>query len=277
MPQTNLPLIVEPDELEGHLGRPDLLIIDLSKRAFLGRLIHAQFHLPGAVNLEYSEIITTRPPAMGLLPDDRQLSHVVSSAGMTPETHVVAYDDEGNGKACRFLWTLDVIGHPKYSLLNGGLHAWLNEGHRTEGSPNQPQRGDYKVVHQAGPVADKDYVLSHLNDPGVVLLDTRTPAEFSGVDKRAARGGHIPGAVNMDWTLALDRERDQRLISASELREMLENLGITPDREVITYCQTHLRSAHTYITLKALGFPRIRGYPGSWSEWGNDFDLPIET
>ncbi len=112
---------------------------------------------------------------------------------------------------------------------------------------------------------------------GVVILDTRSPAEFSGIDRRAARGGHIPGAVNMDWSVALDRERNLRLKPAVELRGILDNLGITPDKEVITHCQTHHRSSHTYLMLKALGYPRTRGYPGSWSEWGNDLELPTET
>lgn len=272
MSQLTLPLIVEPDELERHLGHRDLLIVDLSKR-----LIHAQYHVPGAVHLEYGKIISARPPAMGLLPDDQQLSDALSSIGMTPDTHVVAYDDAGNVNASRLLWTLDVIGHPNFSLLNGGLHAWLSEGHRTERGFNQPQRGNYKVVRGADPVADKAYVLAHLDDPEVVILDTRSPEEFSGVKKQAARGGHIPGAVNIDWVLATDRRRNSRFKPEGELRELLEKLGVTPDKEVITHCHVHQRSSHTYIVLKSLGYRRIKGYPGSWSEWGNDLQLPIET
>jgi thiosulfate/3-mercaptopyruvate sulfurtransferase len=116
-----------------------------------------------------------------------------------------------------------------------------------------------------------------LDDPEVVVLDVRTPAEFAGDDVRAARGGHIPGAVNMDWTLAIDRGRNLRLKPEGDLRRMLEELGVTPDKEVIVHCQTHHRSAHTYMVLKSLGYPRIRGYDGSWSEWGNDQNTPIES
>ena len=269
--QSNLPLIVEPGELERVLGRHDVLVVDLGNQP-----THARSHVPGAVHLEYGRIVTARPPAMGLVPDDQQLGEALSSVGMRPDTHVVAYDDEGNGKACRLLWTLDLVGHANFSLLNGGLHAWLNEGHRTEAGVCQPPHGDYEVDHHADVVADKDYILAHMDDPDVVILDTRSAAEFSGVDIRAARGGHIPGAVNLDWILAIDRERNLRLKSEVELREILKTLGITPDKEVITHCQTHHRSSHTYIMLKALGYPRIKGYPGSWSEWGNDLELPIE-
>lgn len=272
MSQLHLPLIMEPDELELGLRRRDLLIVDLGDQR-----THAKHHVPGAINLEYQRLVMARPPALGLLPDDRHLGEVLSSLGMTPETHVVAYDNGGNAKACRLLWTLDVIGHPNFSLLDGGLHAWMGEGHRTDHGLNQPRQGDYEVTQHNDVVADKAYILAHLDDPGVVILDTRSPAEFSGSDRQAARGGHIPGAVNMNWTLAMDRERNLRLRSEGELREMLEKLGVTPDKEIVTHCQIHQRSSHTYIMLKALGYPRIKGYPGSWSEWGNDLELPIET
>ena len=272
MSQPALPLIVEPDELERHLGRDDLLIVDVGDQP-----THAAYHVPGAIHLEYRGILAVEPPALGLLPDDRQLSDVLTSIGVTPETHVVAYGGEGNGEACRLLWTLDVIGHRNFSLLDGGLQAWLDEGCETEDGLGQPRPGACEVGRHTDAVVDKAYVLAHMEDSGVVLLDTRSPAEFSGIDRRAARGGHIPGAVNMDWTLAMDEAGAPRLKPEGELREMLEQLGVTPDKEVITYCQTHRRSAHTYIALKALGYPRIKGYPGSWSEWGNDLALPVET
>ena len=264
-----LPLIVEPSELAQQLGRDDLLIVDLSDWKGMAKLVRAQRCVPGAVHLDQSRIIAARPPAMGLVPDERQLGEVLSSIGLTSETHVVAYDNLGNANACRFLWTLDLVGHPSFSLLNGGLGAWLHEANPTERSFRQPPPGNTKVTLEADPIADKDYVLAHLDDPGVVILDTRTPAEFGG--------GHIPGAVNMDWTFAIDRERNSRLKSEAELREMLEEAGVEPAKEVITHCAVHLRSAHTYIVLKALGYPRIKGYPGSWSEWGNTPDLPTES
>ena len=141
--------------------------------------------------------------------------------------------------------------------------------------PAQPSDGNYNATRLPYAIADKGYILTSLNDPDIVILDVRTPAEFSGQDLRAARGGHIPGAVNMDWTLAIDRDRNLRLKPEHELHKMLRERGVTADKEVVTYCQTHHRSAHTYIVLKSLGFSRIRGYDGSWSEWGNDPMMPI--
>ena len=110
------PLILEANVLEKHLFDPDILVVDMSKPA-----TYSQYHIPGAVHLEYSNIVRINKPVMGLLPDAESLGRVLSSLGITRDTHVIAYDDEGGGKACRLLWTLDVIGHPSFSLLNGGL------------------------------------------------------------------------------------------------------------------------------------------------------------
>jgi thiosulfate/3-mercaptopyruvate sulfurtransferase len=273
MGQPKLPLLVEPDVLESALGGDNLLVVDVS-----GPDAHAERHVPGAVNLDYAALIGPRPPAMGLIADADQLSEAFSAIGMTADSHVVAYDGEGGGRASRLLWTLDAVGHGAFSLLNGGMQAWAGEGHATETGVNQVARSDYRVTLQGdGVIADKSYIRDRLEDSDVVIFDVRSAGEFAGDDVRAARGGHIPGAVNMDWTMAIDRDRNLRFKSEDALRDMLGALGVTPDKEVITHCQTHHRSAHTYIVLKSLGFSKIRGYDGSWSDWGNDPDMPVES
>ena len=266
----SLPLILEAAELHPHLGELGVLIIDLSKPEGFARQ-----HVPGAVHLDYTQLVAAHSPVMGLLPDSAQLSRVLSGVGLTPDSHVVAYDDEGGAKACRLLWTLEVLGHRQASLLNGGLRGWSAAGYPVTGDAASSTRSDYHAVLGADARADKAYILEHLQDSGVVLLDTRTPGEYSGTDKRAARGGHIPGAVNLDWTQALGS--DHRLKPMQELRALYEKLGVTPDKEVIVYCQTHHRSSHTFVVLKALGYPRVKGYPGAWSEWGNSADTPVEV
>jgi thiosulfate/3-mercaptopyruvate sulfurtransferase len=269
---TALPMLLQPDELEQRLDDQNLRIIDLcSEESYLSR------HVPSAVHLDYAHIVAARPPAMGLLPDEHRLNMMLSHIGLTLESHVVAYDAEGNGRASRLLWTLEALGHEQFSLLNGGLNAWLIEGYPIKQGQETRPLSHFHRYYQGNKVADKEYIFAHLFDPNVAILDARSPAEYHGEDVRAQRGGHIPGAVNFEWTRAIDQERNLRFKPMDELRSILESLGITPDKEVICYCQTHHRSAHTFMVLKYLGYPRIKGYPGSWSEWGNDPDTPIEV
>jgi len=271
MAELSLPLLIEPADLAPNLGNPELLIVDLNQAG-----VYARAHIPGAVALDYGRIIAPHPPAAALLPSAEQLSEILGSIGLTPNHHVVAYDDEGNGRAARFLWTLDAIGHRGASLVNGGLRAWLAERHPTESGARSVTPSRYPVRIVGDVVADKDYLMAHLKDPSIALLDTRTPEEYAGTNKRALRAGHIPGAINFNWTDAIDPARHLRIKDSAELKQKLESLGVTPDKEVITYCQTHHRSAHTFMVLKILGYPRVRSYPGSWSEWGNLPDTPIE-
>lgn len=214
---------------------------------------------------------------MGLLPDEMSLGQVLSELGIAPETHVVAYDDEGGGKASRFLWTLDCIGHRHFSLLDGGLHAWANERHPLESEVRQIAPTHYPARYNGTATCDTAYITAHITDPAVEIIDCRSAGEYSGAIVRAARGGHIPGAIHFDWVTAMDQQRNLRLRTPGELRTLLAQRGITADREAIVYCQTHHRSAHTYMVLKSLGFTKLRGYPGSWSEWGNAAETPIES
>lgn len=271
MASSLLPLLVEPAELALHLNAPNLRIVDVGRAE-----TYARTHIPGAAHLDYTRIVAGRPPIGGLLPDAAQLAEAFGGAGITPAHHVVAYDNEGNGKAARLLWTLDAIGHAHTSLLDGGLDAWLAENRPVESGAQKVAPSRYPVELTGTVVADKDYVHRHLRDKRTVLLDARSPEEYAGTIRRAARGGHIPGAINFNWIDAMDPGRQLRLKPAEQLQETLAALGITPDKEIITYCQTHHRSAHTYFVLKYLGYPRVKGYPGSWSEWGNTPNLPIE-
>lgn len=270
MAAVDLPYILEPDTLEAQLGREKLLVIDLSKAE-----THVQAHVPGAVHLEFPRIVRSNKPVVGLLPDEHYLCTLFGQLGIDADTHVVAYDDEGGGKAARLIWTLHVLGHTSASLLNGGLYAWANEHHRLDAHATEPRRADFQCRFTETEIADKKYILDHLDDTEFALLDARSAEEYSGAKRLSARGGHIPGAVNSDWQLTLDRDRNLRLQPQQALRDLFEQRQITPDQEVIVYCQSHQRSAHTYVVLKSLGYPRVRGYAGAWSDWGNDASTPI--
>lgn len=271
MENNNLPLLIEPDTLERSLGYDNILIVDLNKAE-----TYLKMHIPGAVQLDYLRITASRKPVMGLVPDDEALATLFSSLGIDEHTHVVAYDDEGGGRAARLLWTLEVAGHTRGSLLNGGLHSWANEGHPLETEPVPSSAKTFNVKRNAGPSANSAYIMEQLNNADCRLLDVRSPEEYNGIKRFAERGGHIPGAINFNWIEAIDTNRNMRLKTDETLQALLTPLGVTPDKEIITYCQTHHRSAHTWLVLKHLGYGNIKGYPGSWSDWGNNPELPVE-
>jgi thiosulfate/3-mercaptopyruvate sulfurtransferase len=267
-----LPRIIAPEILIAMLGMHDLVVVDLCKPETF-----AQGHIPGAVHVDYARIVAGARPVMGLLPDAAGFAAVLGEAGITPASRVVAYDDEGGGRAARLLWTLELAGHELIALLDGGLHAWAGAGLplATEQSLAAPTQ--YAVRFGTNVLADREYIGLRLGAANFALVDARTPEEYRGEKKLAARGGHIPGAVNFNWTDALDRGRFLRIVNEDELRRRFEQSGVTPAKEIVVYCQTHHRSAHTYWLLRHLGYEQVRGYPGSWSEWGNLPDTPVET
>ena len=270
----NTSILIEPEALQAMLADAQLLVVDLSKAA-----TYAQLHIPGAMHMEYSILNSGTQPAPGLLPPEERLAKIAGMLQLDEMSRIVAYDDEGSGRAARLAWTLHYLGYESVQVLNGGLHAWNNEGHPVDNQPVLPDITATLPLAARNPsvLADDTYILEHLDDESVALLDARTPEEYAGTKVRAARGGHIPGAVNLNWLDTMDKNRNLRLKSPDILNDALRTLGIRIEQEVITYCQSHHRSAHAWLMLKSLGFPQVRGYAGSWSEWGNHPDTPVTT
>jgi thiosulfate/3-mercaptopyruvate sulfurtransferase len=190
---------------------------------------------------------------------------------------VVAYDRQHNPMACRLLWTLNEIAHPYFSLLNGGWDAWRDNGLPVDRKINEPEPSRYRAKRTGRALATKDYILNKLNNPEVIILDTRMHEEYTNDLIITDRGGMIPGAIHHDWLDSIDEEHNYRIRKTEEILPVITKLGVTPEKEVITYCQSHLRSAHTYFILKLMGYPRVLGYAAGYSEWGNDPATPIEN
>ena len=268
-----LPLLIEPKMLSEHLKNPNILIFDLSQSQTFARA-----HVPGAIHLPYTRLIHGQPPAAGLLPPIQQLETLFSDLGLSEEKHVIAYDDEGGGWAGRLIWTLDVLGHKNYSYLNGGIHAWLGDDLLTskEITVPTPLETMRSFTLHAEYMVEAQWLNEHLDDSNLVIWDARSQAEFLGLRVYAERGGHIPGAKNYDWVLAMDRHHGLRLRDLHLIEAELAAIGIKGDKTVVTHCQTHHRSGLTYLIGKILGWPHIKAYPGSWSEWGNTSSLPVQ-
>ncbi|MCV6627946.1 MAG: rhodanese-like domain-containing protein [Cellvibrionaceae bacterium] len=265
-----LPLIIEPEDFVNEARPAELIIVDLCDSQS-----YAEGHIPGAIHIEPKA--TTRggqPP--GLLPELAQLQAIVAKLGLRADSHLVVYDDEGGGWAGRFIWLLDSIGFNRYSYLDGGLPAWKAAGGEIRaGEETAAQGSEFEVHINLAPSVDKEEILFLLGAPGSIQIwDARSPEEHAGSKVVSSRGGRIPGAISGNWLDFMDRQRHLKI--RRDAQDYLKQLGIDGSVPIITHCQTHHRSGLSYLIGKALHYD-IRAYPGSWSEWGNSEDTPIES
>lgn len=262
-------LLTTPEALKAKLDSGNLSLLDVRPAEDFARE-----HIPGAVHFDLfglSLIDTSDAPLKAFM---QMIHHVFELRGISESKEVVAYENNSGMRAARALWFLDYFGHPRARILDGGLQAWKAAGLATTADAISPKAASFKTSERRDVLATADDVLQSLNKTDVSILDTRSRAEYVGTQIRAARGGAIPGAIHLEWTDNLDDSG--KFKSATELQAMYSRAGITPDKEVISYCQGGYRAAHSYVALRLIGFPRIRNYIGSWKEWGDRTDLPIE-
>ena len=268
-----LPLLIEPQDFAGQRSSTDnILLVDVSSPGN-----YRAGHIAGALHLPPSALQRGTPPAPGKIPEPAQLQKLLSYLGLTPDTHVVAYDDEGGGWAGRLLWTLEAVGHPHYSYINGGIHAWRGAGLATESAGNESAGSDYTLTMNPQAIAELEDILPRLGDAGFAVWDARSAEEYQGLRSGSVRAGHIPGAINIDWLELIDRHNDTRLVDLQQLQQRLNELGLSADKDIVTHCQSHHRSSLTWLVMKILGYPSVKGYHGSWGEWGNLEDTPVEV
>jgi thiosulfate/3-mercaptopyruvate sulfurtransferase len=257
--------LVAPAWLQSHLSGASLRVVGLTPAADF-----AKGHVPGAAQIDWSELnlVDTSDPAIAKWEGDVEAK--LTRLGIAPADSVVVYDG-GTLYAPRLWWILRQLGHRDVRVLNGGEPAWSAAGAPVETGPSRakPAAEPYRGKPDPSLLATLAEVKAALGKPDVVLVDVRTPREYAA--------GHIPGAVNIEFTRNARAENLKTWLPAADLRAMYDAAGVTPDKRVIPYCSTGVRSATTIFTLLLLGYPDVALYTGSWQEWSAHPELPRAT
>lgn len=256
-------MLISTTELEKNLNNKDLLLIDTrsSKEYFEG-------HIPGAVNLDLFAFHWIDTSKQGIESFNIQTLKILSFVGVTPEKMVVFYDDISGMLAARGVWLLMYFSHPQVLMLDGGIKKWKNENLPLETKSNQYKPSKYSGKINPELIAGFEFIKENLNH--LKIIDVRTPEEYNGSVLRAARGGHIPNSINIDWNYNV---KDDGTMKKDEDLSKLYDLPL--DTPIITYCQGAYRAANTFLALKKIGFKNVKVYLGSWGEWGNKLELPV--
>ncbi|MGV3616049.1 MAG: sulfurtransferase [Fimbriimonas sp.] len=272
--------LVSTEWVAQHLSDPDVRIVESNEDP----LLYASGHIPGAVEVDWTRDLND-PLTRDYLQKEG-FDALASRIGITKDTTVVFYGDKNNWWACYALWVFHLFGHTNCRIMDGGRIKWTKEGRTTstERPKVEPTPYDAPVRDDKLFRAFRDQVLAHVHQQGK-LIDVRSPEEFNGTrlhmeaypNEGALRGGHIPGAASVPWAKAVNPETGE-FLPADQLEKLyVEGAGVYPADDVIVYCRIGERSSHTWFVLRyLLGFPQVRNYDGSWTEWGNLVGAPIE-
>ena len=270
--------LVDTDWVASHLNHPKVRLIEVD----VDTSAYNQGHIPGAVGFNWQKELQDQVVRAPL--SKEHLEDLLSRAGVSNDTTIVLYGDNNNWFAAWAFWILKYYGHQDVRLLDGGRVKWFAENRETSTDLPEYSRTSYQAQSPNRDIrAFRDQILSQLGRSGVALVDVRSPGEYSGEllapanlpQEGAQRGGHIPGAANIPWSQAV--QADGTFKPADELRSLYEGKGITSDKEVVAYCRIGERSSHTWFVLNyLLGYPKVRNYDGSWTEWGSLIGAPIE-
>jgi thiosulfate/3-mercaptopyruvate sulfurtransferase len=270
------PVLVTTEWLAEHLNDDGLVVAEVDENTDL----YDEGHIPGAIKLHWRDDL--QDPVERDLVEKEQFETLMGQRAISNDTTLVVYGDKNNWFAAYAYWYLKIYGHQDVRILDGGRQKWIDESRELTADEPQVSPTSYTAQDRDETIrARRDAVLASLGRDA--LVDVRSPQEFSGElmappgyeQEGAQRTGHIPTAQSIPWAQAV--RDDGTFKTADELRELYTGKGVTPDRAVTAYCRIGERSAHTWFVLRELlGYQDVRNYDGSWTEWGNLVDVPIE-
>ncbi len=270
-------VLVTTDWVAQHLHDPKVKLIEVD----VDTTAYDEGHVEGAVGFNWTSQLQDQ--VRRDIATKEQVEQLLSEAGVSNDDTIVLYGDNNNWFAAYAFWLLEMYGHKNLKLMDGGRKKWLDENRPTTKDVPKPAKTSYTAQ---GPDlslrAKREDVLKALGGAKNALVDVRSPDEYTGkimappgLQETAQRTGHIPGAQNIPWAQAV--AEDGTFKSDQELRQLYESKGVTGDKDVIAYCRIGERSSHTWFALRhLLGFPNVKNYDGSWTEWGSMVDMPIE-
>ena len=271
-------VLVETQWVADHMKDPKVRVIEVS----VDQSAFDQGHIPGAVALNWFHDLEERPHRD--IASKPTMERLLGNAGVGNDITIIVYGDNNNWFAAYAYWLFKLYGHRDVQVMNGGRKKWMDEGRPMTKETSTYSKVQYKAQDPEASIrALRDMVLKSIGQPGKGLVDVRSPREYSGEllapenlpQEGAQRGGHIPGAANIPWGEAV--RPDGTFKSADDLKALYQGKGITPDKEIIAYCRIGERSAHTWFVLtELLGYPKVRNYDGSWTEWGSMVGMPVE-
>jgi thiosulfate/3-mercaptopyruvate sulfurtransferase len=272
------PVLVTTEWLAEHLNDDGIVVAEVDENPDL----YEEGHITGAVKLHWRDDL--QDPIERDVVDQETFERLLGERGIGNDTAVILYGDKNNWFAAYAYWYLKVYGHGDVRILDGGRQKWIDEGRELTTDIPSPEPKSYTAQERDESIrAYRDQVHDWLGEAKRALVDVRSPGEYAGdliappgyEQEGAQRGGHIPTAASIPWASAV--QDDGTFKSVDELKELYGDKGITPDKEVTAYCRIGERSAHTWFVLRELlGYERVRNYDGSWTEWGNLVDVPIE-
>jgi thiosulfate/3-mercaptopyruvate sulfurtransferase len=272
------PVLVTTEWLAEHLNDESVVVAEVDENPDL----YDEGHIAGAVKLHWRDDL--QDPVERDLVDKPTFERLLSDRGIANDTTLVLYGDKNNWFAAYAYWYLKIYGHGDVRILDGGRQKWTDERRDFTTEVPQPQQTDYQASERDESIRTyRDAVLGQIGERSQALVDVRSPQEYAGdliappgyEQEGAQRAGHIPTAASIPWATAV--RDDGTFKNADELRELYEGKGVTPEKEVTAYCRIGERSAHTWFVLRELlGYEKVKNYDGSWTEWGNLVDVPIE-